>query len=169
MAGCITIALVALPVEIPAIESSGVILATPEGYAAVNLRDNKPGIASPNMLALFGGMLEPGEDALACIVREIWEETGLSIAPDEFIPLGTVRRHIDAIPGMFHEHTAIGHFFLARNIDPASIKLKEGQGIEIITSLQDLERRDNVAPFAFGILRQFFMKQIKEAPLVGAS
>ncbi len=155
--------------EIPVIESSGVILATPDWHAVVNLRDNKPGIASPNMLALFGGMLEPGEDALACIIRELREETGLKLNPDEFIPLGTIRRHIDAIPGMFHEHLAIGHFFLARGIDPANIKLKEGQGIEIITSLQDLERRDNVAPFALGILRQFFTKQIKEARLVRAS
>ena len=31
--------------------------------------------------SLPGGMMEPGENLVACVVREVWEETGLEVEP----------------------------------------------------------------------------------------
>ena len=31
--------------------------------------------------SLPGGMMEPGENLVACVVREVWEETGLDVEP----------------------------------------------------------------------------------------
>jgi 8-oxo-dGTP diphosphatase len=31
--------------------------------------------------SLPGGMMEPGEHLVACVVREVWEETGLDVEP----------------------------------------------------------------------------------------
>jgi ADP-ribose pyrophosphatase len=56
-------------------------------------------------LAVVGGYLEPGEDALAAAQRELWEETGHE-APD-WVALG--RYVVDCNRGV-----GVAHFFLAR-------------------------------------------------------
>jgi 8-oxo-dGTP diphosphatase len=43
------------------------------------LRDDKPGISSPNCWGLIGGHVEPGEKPDDAIVREVAEETNLKI------------------------------------------------------------------------------------------
>lgn len=43
----------------------------------MQLRDDKPGILLPNHWALFGGSIDPGEDAAAAMRRELVEELEL--------------------------------------------------------------------------------------------
>jgi 8-oxo-dGTP pyrophosphatase MutT (NUDIX family) len=45
-----------------------------EGRYLMQLRDDKPGILLPNHWALFGGSVDPGEDAATAIRRELAEE-----------------------------------------------------------------------------------------------
>jgi len=45
----------------------------------LQLRDDIPTIFYPGCWTLFGGHLEPGEDPLVGIRREIWEEIGFSL------------------------------------------------------------------------------------------
>jgi 8-oxo-dGTP pyrophosphatase MutT (NUDIX family) len=47
------------------------------GRYLMQLRDDKPGILLPNHWALFGGSIDPGEDAAAAMRRELVEELEL--------------------------------------------------------------------------------------------
>jgi 8-oxo-dGTP pyrophosphatase MutT (NUDIX family) len=53
------------------------LLTDPRGWWLLQLRPSDARIA-PSALTCFGGRREPGEDALACLVRELREEIGWS-------------------------------------------------------------------------------------------
>ena len=48
-----------------------------DGRYLMQLRDDKPGILLPDHWALFGGTVDPGEDAAAAMRRELVEELEL--------------------------------------------------------------------------------------------
>jgi 8-oxo-dGTP pyrophosphatase MutT (NUDIX family) len=50
------------------------IMPTPDGRYLMQLRDPIPGILLPDHWALFGGSIDPGEDAEAAMRRELVEE-----------------------------------------------------------------------------------------------
>ena len=54
------------------------------GSLVVLRRDNDPSIPYPGLVDLPGGGADPGEDALACTIREVAEETGLLIPRGRF-------------------------------------------------------------------------------------
>ncbi len=53
----------------------------------------------PDLWGLPGGGVEDGEDFRTAAVRELAEETGLSVAPDQLDSLGVTRFHNDACGG----------------------------------------------------------------------
>lgn len=48
------------------------------------LHDSDPGVPDRRWWVTPGGGIDPGEDALQAAVREVWEETGLQAAPEDF-------------------------------------------------------------------------------------
>ena len=58
------------------------------GRYLLQLRDDKPGIDHPGVWGLFGGSVEPGEDFITAIRREVEEE--LCIRPDNIRFLETI-------------------------------------------------------------------------------
>lgn len=76
-----------------------------EAGEALVLEGYKHGIGKSSW-QMVGGYLEPGEDPLSCIRRELLEETGY--AGDNWQPLGSFV--VDA-----NRRVGVGHFFLARN------------------------------------------------------
>lgn len=64
------------------ISVSAVVLTRPDG-AVVTVRKT-----GTDRFMLPGGKWEPGESPLACAVRELGEELGLTIAPELLTPLG---------------------------------------------------------------------------------
>jgi len=64
------------------------ILTVGDGYA-LQLRDERPDVASPGYWALFGGAVQDGESTVAAIRREIGEELGLDV--ERWRELWTVR------------------------------------------------------------------------------
>lgn len=59
-----------------------VVLVDRRGWLLLQERDEHAVIA-PDRWGLSGGHVEPGEEFLAAAVRELAEETGLEVAPDE--------------------------------------------------------------------------------------
>jgi 8-oxo-dGTP pyrophosphatase MutT (NUDIX family) len=53
------------------------IIVVDDGRYLMQLRDNKPGIFYPDHWGLFGGAVDPGEDAEAALRRELMEELEL--------------------------------------------------------------------------------------------
>ncbi|MDO4019777.1 NUDIX hydrolase [Clavibacter michiganensis] len=100
-------------------EGCQVVLVDAAGRILLQLRDDIPTIPFPGMWAIPGGMLEPGETPLACIVREVEEELGVRIAPAEVAHLMTRTRSY-----------GIEHTFTARlDVAAEDIRLTEGQRV----------------------------------------
>lgn len=100
-------------------EGCQVVLVDAAGRILLQLRDDIPAIPFPGMWALPGGMLEPPETPLACIVREVEEELGVRIPPPEVAHLMTRTRSY-----------GVEHTFAARLDVPAEdIRLTEGQRV----------------------------------------
>ncbi|WP_317232807.1 NUDIX hydrolase [Clavibacter capsici] len=100
-------------------EGCQVVLVDPAGRILLQLRDDIPTIPFPGMWAIPGGMLEPGETPLACVVREVEEELGARIPPAEVTHLLTRTRSY-----------GIEHTFTARlDVAAEDIRLTEGQRV----------------------------------------
>jgi 8-oxo-dGTP diphosphatase len=104
-------------------EGCQAVLVDAAGRILLQLRDDIPTIPFPGMWAIPGGMLEPPETPLACIVREVAEELGVEIAPADVTHLMTRTRSY-----------GVEHTFTARLDVPAEdIRLTEGQRVAWFT------------------------------------
>ena len=56
-----------------------------DGLVLTCLRDEKPGLRWPGLWDLPGGGREGRESPEDCLLRELWEEFGLRLAPDRLI------------------------------------------------------------------------------------
>ncbi|MFM7335812.1 MAG: NUDIX hydrolase [Tabrizicola sp.] len=56
-----------------------------EGRVLTCLRDEKPGLRWPGLWDLPGGGREGDEGPEDCLLRELWEEFGLRLAPDRLV------------------------------------------------------------------------------------
>lgn len=125
-------------------DCSAVILVIPDGRVAVQLRDDKPGIAEPGKLALFGGALLDGEYLWEGARRELEEETTLTGYPLEYFAsvASSVR------PGK------TVHVFIARDVRPQDMDVREGQGYRLLGA-DDLND-PLIAPTTRDVLRRYF-------------
>lgn len=106
-------------------EAAGVqvIVQHSDGRVLLQLRDDKPEIPYPNTWCIPGGMLEPGEEARECAVRELREEMGLVVTAESLTLVGA------GIRSYGHETT----FALQLDVDPAAIDLTEGQALALFS------------------------------------
>ncbi len=88
-------------------------------------RDNKPTIANPGKISVFGGRREKGETALQCAKRELKEETGLDIDESQFLFIGKYSYPIE------NNNWMLCSYFLIDNININCINIKEGDNIEV--------------------------------------
>ncbi len=75
-----------VPLEVPPFYA-GVVLWGQSGDLLLQLRDDVPGIVNPGMVGTFGGGGIEGERPEEAAIREIGEETGMVLTPDQLIPL----------------------------------------------------------------------------------
>jgi len=121
---------------------ASIIFVNPIHQVLLFLRDDLPLIPYPDMWDVPGGHVEAGETPRDCIVREIKEEMGLTLAGFE---LFCVREFTDRV-----EHT----FWKPWHLDIGRIRLTEGQRLRWFTRQEAWE-----TPLAYGfneILESFF-------------
>ncbi len=63
-------------------DAAAAIIVIDSGQYLLQLRDNKPGIWYPDHWGLFGGSVDPGEDEIAALRRELREEIEFELDPD---------------------------------------------------------------------------------------
>lgn len=108
------------------ISIAGAILVSKTGSLLLQRRDNNPSIFSPNMISIFGGSAEVGEDNLLEVaMREIEEETGLSLGKEAYLSL------VDFNNKYPDGRDIIGSFYVLKNIEKTELKITEGSLIEI--------------------------------------
>lgn len=143
-------------------DSAAVILVTPDLHVIVNLRDKateKPLIESPDRLALFGGGIEPGETPDAAARREVEEETTLrlkKLVPFMIYPY--VSNKMDSI--------VFGNIYIAYDIKPDEIDVKEGQGMYTVRDESELDGIDGheFSEVTRPILQAFFRSKYAKGP-----
>lgn len=128
---------------------AAVILVTPEGKVAVQVRDDKPGISEPGQLMIFAGAVERGEEPEEAAARELEEETTLRLPLE---PFGTFIKSPQR-----HGRAGLVHAFIARDVDVTQIDVREGQGCQVITE-RDLDD-PACSVITRDILRRYFAEE----------
>jgi ADP-ribose pyrophosphatase YjhB (NUDIX family) len=103
---------------------AGVLLFDDNANVYLQKRDDKPGIANPGMVTLFGGVAEKGESPTECALRELNEELELELSGENLELLG----YLDKVErDMTLTRCAI---FVAQVEHPERLVLHEGAAIE---------------------------------------
>ncbi|HXF51552.1 MAG TPA: NUDIX domain-containing protein [Dehalococcoidia bacterium] len=105
--------------------SAGVLLLDPQGRVLLQLRDDRPDIMFPNHWGLIGGAAEPGETPVETALREVREETGLTLAPEALRPF-----RVYTWPADDSGRDYALHMFVAV-IDPRPDELRPSEGQEV--------------------------------------
>ncbi len=113
------------------------------------LRDNKPNIPNPNMWGLLGGGIEPGENPVDTIKRELAEEINIDVFDIQKIHS---QKLVHNVQGQKYEIT--GHYFVGKTDveDLSGVKLNEGQKVAYF-SLKEIIQKDNVSPIIKDLIR----------------
>lgn len=101
------------------------ILLDPAGRYLLQRRDDIPGIWFPGHWGFFGGAIEPGEDPLQAMIRELREEIGIELAPERFTIFMRVEFDLEGIGPRGR------HFFTATLTAAELPRLKLGEGAEM--------------------------------------
>ncbi len=120
---------------------AALILVENDGYLMQD-RDLKPQIWYPGCWGLFGGAIEPGEDEIAALIRELDEELELKIDSPRFF----VRFAFDL--GGIGLGTHIRSFYTVEITRTACAKLKlhEGAGMKVL-SAADILGEPRITPY----------------------
>lgn len=102
----------------------------------------------PGKIGFFGGSMETGESLQECLIRELKEETELTIRAEDISETFMTPSENEAY-GVYAARI--------KNIDPADIVVHEGKGIVVMTAEEALTH-DKVTVAVKDILRRYFSK-----------
>jgi 8-oxo-dGTP diphosphatase len=103
-----------------------------------------------------GGKIDPGEDAVAVLLREVEEETGLIVTPmADSVEKATV--YVDRTPiesGKYEGMLHVSRFILSRVVS-GSIKLSDEHDAFAWERVHEAARREPIAPASLEALKRF--------------
>jgi UDP-N-acetylmuramate--alanine ligase len=113
--------------------TAGVVLVDSEGQFLLQKRDDKPTINNPGMLTSFGGAVEGEETNREAALRELGEETNLTIESADLDYLVTIYQPmtIEGIPRYIT-------YFTLKDVNAEQLEVYEGQGYQRVNPLDDL-------------------------------
>ena len=141
----------------PLRDFSAAILIDDLGRLLLQLRDTKPGIAQPGRISFFGGRREEPETSIQCIVREVAEEIGATLSPDDF-------QHFVTLDIPDPENVgghAKGAYFIARGINASTLNVTEGN-LVIVEAEEVGAIRDNLTPLTAIVLNRFLASRMRD-------
>jgi len=127
---------------------SGFLLKTTDNKLLLQQRDNKPDIANPGMIAIFGGTAEVNEIPTDCAKREAAEEVGLSVSKKNLKSLGIYQT---TVPNVGEVES---HVFLIENVNQNDLHLNEGESIFVLDPNQDITTL-NLTPVCRQVLTKY--------------
>jgi 8-oxo-dGTP pyrophosphatase MutT (NUDIX family) len=101
------------------------ILLDARGRYLLQRRDDIPGIWFPGHWGFFGGAVEPGEDPVEAVMRELVEEIGIEMALQRFALFLRLEFDLEGIGPRAR------HVFTATLTDAELPRLKLGEGAEM--------------------------------------
>ena len=119
------------------------------GRFLLQQRDDIPGILYPGKVGLFGGHREGDESYLQCVIREIHEEIGYFVMPEQFHYFLAYEGIVDVTGA-----TAYGEIFIARDISVSDLAITEGS-LLIVASDGIAEIEPKLSPSAHLALTTF--------------
>ncbi|NUT37403.1 MAG: NUDIX domain-containing protein [Hamadaea sp.] len=111
-----------------------VLLVDRSGALLMQLRDEHAPV-SPNQWAMPGGRIEPGETPAEAAVRELFEETGLTVDAVEHFWSGP-RPHEEGFPHQVTMHA----FYASTDAEQEDVVLGEGLAMVFIPREETLDR-----------------------------
>ena len=137
--------IVAPPHTLTPCDAVAAIILVEDGYL-LQLRDPKPYIFYPDHWGLFGGGMETGESELDALLRELDEELGLTITPDDasrftcltfdFSFAGGPREMVRAFYEVRIDARTLSH-----------LSVREGREMRVMSAAQVLDSGIPVAPY----------------------
>ncbi|MGB0756839.1 MAG: NUDIX domain-containing protein [Patescibacteria group bacterium] len=131
---------------------AGAILVTKDNNIILQKRDDTPGIFNPGKITLFGGGVEQGEKIKDAVIRELLEETGLSISKDQLEPFGSYQKTLAK-----HGDECLCHVFIVDNVIQDDIIVYEGQGF-VSTNKKTPVSTDTHSALTVEILNDYYKR-----------
>ena len=123
------------------------------GKYLVQLRDNKKNIFFPGFWGVFGGLVEKGEKLSQALVREIKEETGLTVKVTKMIIS-------NGFKVLSFEQKRQRVFYECKIVGKNKIILREGKKYRFI-SYNELKTL-NVVPLDFAAINYHYLWKVKK-------
>ncbi|MCA9325201.1 NUDIX domain-containing protein [Candidatus Saccharibacteria bacterium] len=111
-----------------------ILLVRDDGALILQVRDNKPGITNPGLIASFGGHIEEGEEPIDAAVREINEETNLKLSKEQLQYYRKCRKTKE-----IHGEDWDVYFFVAQHVTEDKLEIFEGTGYTIVRNKAELD------------------------------
>ena len=100
----------------------------------------------PNVISLFGGHVEAHESVVAALVRELAEELGAKVHPDDVVALGAVSED-------FTKHQELVHLYFWHDKNGTITGCYEAEA-RFYATVQDIVQQPNLMEYAAWALRQ---------------